>query len=387
MNDHPFPKTSDYVGRRLEGERETFRVSLPQFLAGEAVRRFRKFWLLTGGLESSFLEDELEKTTIVSPAYVCALARGGTTILLECLYRTGAFASHLYKDYPYIDIPVIWNRTMALSGGGRKAVPRERAHLDGIMVTPDSPEALEEMIWMGFFRGIHNSAQSLILGRSTSNPDFEKYYRDHMRKILMVRGRERYLAKGNYNFTRIEYLLKIFPDAKFIIPLREPEAHIASLMKQHLLFSEVEKTNAKALSYMNNVGHFEFGLNRRVINAGNDEIAGRIAVLRDQGREAEGWAWQWLALYGWFLGRLCERPELKRSVLIVPYGDFCTSSREWLEKIFRFAGVEEPEAKAAEQSGFIKAPGYYRPELTEDETEIIRKITASVYNDLLTLAG
>src|SRR3546814_12886608 len=85
---------------------------------------------------------------------------------------------------------------------------------------------------------------------------------------LWVRRRPRYLSKANYNVTRMEYLLKLFPDARFVLPLRDPAAHIASLMKQQRLFCEGERRHPAALEHMRRIGHFEFGIDRRPINVG-----------------------------------------------------------------------------------------------------------------------
>ena len=52
--------------------------------------------------------------------------------------------------------------------------------------------------------------------------DLEAFYRDHIRKLLWLRGGRRYLSKGNYNTTRIAYLARLFPDARFIVPVRDP---------------------------------------------------------------------------------------------------------------------------------------------------------------------
>jgi hypothetical protein len=65
---------------------------------------------------------------------------------------------------------------------------------------------------------VHNPATSNILDQSTNNLKFESFYNNHIRKLLLVRNGDRYLAKGNYNITRLEYILKLFPDVRFVIP-------------------------------------------------------------------------------------------------------------------------------------------------------------------------
>ena len=65
---------------------------------------------------------------------------------------------------------------------------------------------------------------------------FEEFYCNHIRKILLSQGGTRYLAKANYNISRMKYLSKLYPEARFVILVRDPPEHIASLIKQHRLF-------------------------------------------------------------------------------------------------------------------------------------------------------
>ena len=83
--------------------------------------------------------------------------------------------------------PWLWNRLLDYTPQ-KAAPPVERTHKDGIKVTPDSPEALEEVLWMAFFPGLHDPRQNAALDERTSNPAFERFYRDHIRKLLQVRG-------------------------------------------------------------------------------------------------------------------------------------------------------------------------------------------------------
>ena len=61
---------------------------------------------------------------------------------------------------------------------------------------------------------------------------------DHLCKVVLLRGGARYVSKGNYNVCRIAYLRRLFPDAKFVVPVREPVARVHSLVKQHRLFTD-----------------------------------------------------------------------------------------------------------------------------------------------------
>ena len=130
--------------------------------------------------------------------------------------------------------------------------------------------------------------QSDVLDEQTAHPQFEAFYREHIRKLLRVRGGRRYLSKGNYNVTRLEYLLKLFPDARFVVPVRDPVWHIASLMKQHALFCEGCSRHPEAVRHLQRVGHFEFGLDRRPINAGDPALLSRVASAWGRGDELRG---------------------------------------------------------------------------------------------------
>ena len=92
----------------------------------------------------------LDAIQIEAPIFVCGLARSGSTILLECLAAHPDTVTHRYRDYPGVLAPVFWDRISTRLYTDHSA-PIERAHGDGIAVTPDSPEAMEEMLWMEFY--------------------------------------------------------------------------------------------------------------------------------------------------------------------------------------------------------------------------------------------
>ena len=286
-----------------------FRVARWVDALGGFIERHQGLWTRIGNLETRLLADELSAVAIDRPIYVGGLARSGSTILLELLSRHEDIVSHRYRDYPPVFTPYLWNRLLERTPQ-RASEPVERTHKDGIKVTPESPEALEEVLWMAFFPQLHDPAASAVLDRRTRNPAFESFYRDHIRKLLRVRGGRRYLAKGNYNVTRLAYLHEILPDARFVIPVREPRWHIASLMKQHDLFCDGGRDNPEALRHLQRVGHFEFGLDRRPVNAGDPAAIEQVLACWREGAEVEGWARYWSHIYGHVADRLEADPEL-----------------------------------------------------------------------------
>ena len=344
---------------------------------GGFVERTAGLWVRLGGVESDANRAELDAIPIDRPIYIAGLARAGTTILLELLAGHPEVATHRYRDYPPIYTPLFWNRAFSSIYKG-DAAPVERAHKDRILVTPDSPEALEEVLWMRFFPGRHDPKVDQVLDASVSNPAFEAFYRDHLRKILLVRQGRRYLAKGNYNVTRMAYLARLFPDARFVVPVREPRAHVASLAKQHRLFCEQERQDPRVLRHMRRVGHYEFGLDRRPLNVGDTEAAMSVARLWEAGEEARGLARHWALVYGFVLDQLERDPALRERTLILRYEDACADGAAVLGRTFAHVALDLPPAQLQTMAGRLSAPTYYRDGFGEAEAAAIAEETAGV---------
>ncbi|HEX6013467.1 MAG TPA: sulfotransferase [Geminicoccaceae bacterium] len=354
-------------------------LEMPRWLdaLGGFIDHTAGFWQKLGELESSAHRAELDAITIDRPVYVAGLARSGSTILLELLAGRPGVATHRYRDFPPLYTPLFWNRAFAHVYRSDTA-PAERAHKDRILVTPDSPEAMEEVLWMRFFPAAHDTHASQVLDARTSNPSFERFYHDHVKKILLVRQGQRYLSKGNYNLTRFAYLLKLFPDARFIVPVRDPRWHVASLMKQHRLFAEEERRDPRILKHMQRAGHFEFGLDRRVVNVGDARMAEGIAALWQDGQEVRGWARYWAMLYGFLVTQRELDPSVRRASLFVRYEDLCDRPEATLDAAFAHAGLELGPAERAAMAARLSQPTYYRLGFTPQEDKAIAEETAAV---------
>jgi len=340
---------------------------------GGWIEKHPRFWLRLGERESDFLREKIEQVTIERPLYITGLARSGSTILLELLARHSEVASHRYRDFPALAIPWAWNWFLDRAGRNGEAA-QERAHQDGMAITTESPEAFEEPLWSAFFPDAHSPLRSALLDRRTSNPEFEAFYLDHLRKLLLLRQGRRYLAKGNYNVTRLGYLLKLFPDARFVIPVRDPLWHVASLMKQHRLFCREEAQNPRVLRHMRRSGHFEFGLDRRVINTGDPRVE-LVISLWEEGREVEGWAHYWALIYDHVADILEGDVAVREAALVVRYEDLCENPSAAFARVLKHCALspEELPRLAAQR---IKHPTYYRPSFSPDEEAMIRRITA-----------
>lgn len=353
---------------------ESFHVPGSLHWLSGLVDRWTGLWKAAGRLESLSLADSLERTAIDRPLYVAGLARSGSTILLEALAAHRAVTTHQYRDFPCLFTPCWWQR---IRQSRPSTDPVQRAHADGLMVTPQSPEAMEEVLWQAFFPQAHDTRRSQVLDESVEAPLFERFYRDHIRKLLYLRGGTRYAAKGNYNVTRLRFLQRLFPEARFLVPVRRPLNHIASLMKQHRLFVRAERRFPRVLAHMRRSGHYEFGLDRRPINPGHREATVEIERLWATGDEVRGWARYWALLYGWMADQLEEHPRLSQATEVIRFEDLCDQPAETLERIRRHADLPADSGYRAFVDR-VRAPAYYEPSFSDAERFTIEEETSAV---------
>ncbi|GHB18249.1 sulfotransferase [Salinicola rhizosphaerae] len=385
---HQSTNETPHADERVDERREkTVTANDPGFVVpgwmhwlGGWIHRKPQTWIKLGNLETRAVADAIADVRVDRPVYVSGLARSGTTILLEHLAANPAVATHRYIDFPPLMTPYWWNRWLArVPKSGEKA--QERAHKDGIEVTSHSPEAFEEMLWMAFFPATHDPATSSVMGRDREPTAFARFYDEHVRKVLAVRKRQRYVAKGNYNLVRLGYLHARYPDARFLLVIRDPVWHIASLMKQQRLFVAGETSEPRALEHMRRVGHYEFGLDRRAINVGNDEETRRITALweagsrGDRASEIEGWARYWAAIYAHVADTLDGDPELRKSALVVRYEDLCSQPLDTLRDVFAHADLDIDAPTLEQAASGLHAPTYYRPDFSDEELAMIAEIT------------
>lgn len=334
-----------------------------------------------GNIETKLLTFDIEDIEIKEPLFITGLARGGTTILLEFFNSLPQdFSAHHYGDFPFLHANYFWNRLrFFMPPPSQKA---ERAHKDGIMVNSESPEALEEILWTAFFEHLHKSGPADILDETTDNPAFEAFYRAHIQKLILLRGGRRYLAKNNYNVTRIPYLKKLFPDARFIIPVRDPVAHIYSLLKQHKLITTAQNADPRAARYMRRHGHFEFGEDFRPIYSGSDKNTTTIKKLWAKGEYLRAYSLYWRDLHDFIQTRIVDNPALKPSCRLVDYEQLCARPYDTLQSLTRFCHIEDNEEALQSWSAKIKKPDYYKIDLSAAEQNVIREITGETYKKL-----
>ena len=332
-------------------------------IAGTSIFR----WL--GNRETAFLRSELSSIEIVKPIFITGLARAGTTLLLELFSTVNGFASHRYRDFPFLTVPYLWNQYLNLAS--KEQEPVERAHQDRILVTRESPEAFEEPLWQAFFPQAHLASAVHRLDESVVNPEFEQFFRNHIRKLLCIRNGSRYISKGNYNVSRIEYLARLFPDARFVIAIRDPMTQVHSLVRQHQLFSDYAALDARVPRYLAAAGHFEFGPQRVPIRF-DAEPENRILNAWSRGEEYLGYAMQWTDVYRFVDSLRRASPQIADRMLVVRYEDLCADPAGTVRTILSHIQVVEDEAANVFSQLDEISKSEHRPQINETTQSELR---------------
>ncbi|WP_395376214.1 sulfotransferase [Marinicella sp. W31] len=324
-------------------------------------------------MESTLLAEELQSTVIQAPIYITALPRSGTTILAEFLSHHPHTAHHCYADFPNIYTPY-WNRWRN-KHNPFKAKKTERSHGDRILVNQDSIEAFEEVLWMQHFSDLHGQGISHQLP-SQIPEEFVNNYCNHIKKLLLFNDTSRYLSKANYNINRLKLITELFPDARFVVPVRHPVNHLASLMKQHERFTQAGLKNSKIDKQLASSGHFEFGQLREVVDMGDSVANKKIQSYWNHGDELNGWAHYWDMFYT-TLFQLKKTTELGTHMLFVRYEDLCCDSNATLENVLQHCQLNSSifSEHRAQYTEKLSLPNYYTIPFDQKQIDTIMEVT------------
>ena len=310
-------------------------------------------------LEDRIFADRFAEVAIERPVFVTALPRAGTTLLLEVLSAQPDFAVHSYRNMPFLLCPLIWD---SVSKPYRKTSEgRERAHGDGMTVDPDSPEAFEEVVWTAFWGSHYGPERIEPWSSARGNPEFESFLKSHMRKIVALgsafRSRSassrqrRYLSKNNANIARLGLLTEIFPDARILLPFRNPIDHATSLHRQHARFVEIHGEDRFARQYMQWLGHFEFGAALRPIDFGGwlEQHRGLLPI------DPNFWLAYWCEAYEAVL------ENLRPAVCLLDYDQLCAEPGPALAGLAEVLELADTAPLVAQAERFHAPTRYLRP--------------------------
>jgi hypothetical protein len=287
---------------------------------------------LSFDLEQTLLGDKISaEVSDGKHLFITGLARSGTTTLLTSLYNTKAFASLTYEEMPFILAP---NLKGKISFGHKSGIPKERAHADGIFIDNESPEALDEVFWKVLLNDNYITRDRLLINEVPQ--EILLKYRKYIDSILFKKyqgSKIRYLSKNNNNILRLHSIIDLFPGATVVIPFRDPLQHARSLLHQHKNFCSIHKRNAFSLSYMNWLGHHEFGLNQKPFFLNNHAIFDKMLCLEKD--NINFWLLSWLNYYSYVLDNFAN------SCLLFSYERFCKDPNEALQQLWSHLEIQE----------------------------------------------
>jgi hypothetical protein len=355
---------------------QKFSVPAPFYWSVRGVHAAAPLFVGLGNIESLMLSRKLATQRVDRPVYICGLPRAGTTITLQMLSEHPDVVTHKYADFLMPYMPWVWNKVFPHIPVDAMRKPVPRIHRDRIQVTRDSAEMGEEILWEHFFPQVHDETKYSVLDQSTSNPAFERFYREHLCKLALVRGRSRYVSKAIMCVVRMQYLRKLFPDARFLLYIRNPIDHVASLIKQDRIWAEIEQSDPRQIEIIELTGHHEFGPKQVMANVGRPEVLREIRRLFDENRWAVSRAKYWAYVYGFVADQLARDPELARQVCTVRYEDLCSDSPATIDRILAHTELDSASFATAREvySEKLSFPDYYKPVF---DTETLAEIVAS----------
>ena len=270
---------------------------------------------------------------VSKPIFIAGLARSGSTILLNALYKSGVFRSLTYRDMPFVLMSGTWKKMSTSSQSQREAT--ERAHGDRVMVDYDSPEAFEEVFWRTFYgdKYIHSDR---VIAHQPPRAILKKFDRfvHHVLSSRDGEGQTRYLSKNNNNILRLSALKKVYPDALLIIPFRDPAQQARSLLQQHKLFVERHGTDKFSRDYMGWLGHYEFGLgHKRYVYNDSDNSLDPMDI--------DYWLQCWLDTYSF------AQASAPDDAIFLGYEKTCESPLVTFAALYPRLGLDSDPAQAA----------------------------------------
>jgi len=285
---------------------------------------------LLADMENHFHAALLRQIPVERPVFITSLPRAGTTLLLDVLFGTGGFASQTYRDMPFVLCPLLWHAVSC--GFQRNAEARERAHGDGRMVGYDSAEAFEEVLWKAYWPQKYAPGHVLTWSAADRDVEFEEAFANHMRKVIAARaggagGNLRYLSKNNANVARLPLLAEVFPDCTILIPFRNPVDQAGSLAAQHANFLAKHAQDRFTKTYMEWIGHHQFGPALRPIAFPDTSVGSSI--------EPDFWLSYWDRAFRHILRNFPPQ------AVLIDYDELCENPDEGLRRITDALGIPD----------------------------------------------
>jgi hypothetical protein len=259
--------------------------------------------------------------SIDRPIFVIGAFRSGTTLLEQILAGHPQVGHFSFFTNACHHIPVIGAAAMRWYVRRRLVdeVPQPYLHNPRIDLTPFS--AFEcEWVWAQAGKNLWDPrCADLTAGAEFHNPRFEAELASLIRRQLLVQRAQRFLNKNPVHLLRLGYLHRLFPDARFIYLLREPEDTVRSHYRMVRRIADVIHPDPAA---------------RRAIEEGLHLDVLTLALNAQH--PLLGIAHQWREMHLTALETLEESPGLAQQTLLLRYEALLANPVEELQRIWRF---------------------------------------------------
>ena len=253
--------------------------------------------------------------------FITGLARAGTTAILNQLYKSNEFGSFLYKHMPFILSPRM--AKIASLFNNDSEIERERYHKDGVMISNNSPECLDEVFWIkskeDYYKNDLSEPESISI-------EILKGYRYLLSSYASIQNKKRLVVKNNNNHIRLFQLCDYFYDSDFVVIYRDPIAHSFSLLKTHNRFCKLQDKDKYVLDYMNLIGHREFGKGMRKFKYKESTAENHYSST-----SLNYWITEWINCYQWIINKALQS---KKNIHLVSYEKLC-QDKHYLRRLYK----------------------------------------------------
>jgi hypothetical protein len=195
----------------------------------------------------------LWRVQVRAPVFVVGHARSGTTLAHRLLCGDERFSTFRYWELMLPSLiekklvhAVAWLDRAALGGRierrlqaweQRKFGPTQHIHKMGLNIPEEDDLIFQSSCASGFWMTKLPYMGELDFFHVDRRPPaarrrLMRFYRECVRRQLYLNGAERiHISKNPTWCGRVETLLEVFPDARFVIPYRNPQETIPSLLK------------------------------------------------------------------------------------------------------------------------------------------------------------